>query len=238
MEGPASITLETTPRARPLLPALPPPRPGAFLFDLLLPPDYPRSPPRVQFLTTGGGRVRFNPNLYEVRLEGGRERGGVLSFYAFFASRLWRQAGAVQPKPVRGEAGREGRVVSIPLFLCSAFYGYRRVRFNPNLYEVRLGVRERGEFFHFVLSLQHTCIDRRVRFNPNLYEVRPGGREREFFHSMLSLHHVCGDRRVRFNPNLYEVRLGGRGELFSFHSFFAAPFTAAGGCGSTQTCTR
>ena len=138
MEGPASITLETTPRALPLLPALPPPRPGAFLFDLLLPPDYPRSPPRVQFLTTGGGRVRFNPNLYEVRLEGGRERGGVLSFYAFFASRLWRQAGAVQPKPVRGEAGGEGGVVFIPLFLCSAFYGSRRVRFNPNLYEVRL----------------------------------------------------------------------------------------------------
>ncbi|GAB4814004.1 hypothetical protein N2152v2_001050 [Parachlorella kessleri] len=39
---------------------------GCFLFDILLPPDYPSRPPLVQFLTTGGGRVRFNPNLYEV----------------------------------------------------------------------------------------------------------------------------------------------------------------------------
>ncbi|GFR41567.1 hypothetical protein Agub_g2287, partial [Astrephomene gubernaculifera] len=37
---------------------------GAFLFDIFLPPAYPNVPPKVQFLTTGGGRVRFNPNLY------------------------------------------------------------------------------------------------------------------------------------------------------------------------------
>ncbi|KAI3429429.1 hypothetical protein D9Q98_005523 [Chlorella vulgaris] len=38
---------------------------GAFAFDILLPPDYPSRPPQVQFLTTGGGKVRFNPNLYQ-----------------------------------------------------------------------------------------------------------------------------------------------------------------------------
>lgn len=32
---------------------------GAFVFDILLPPEYPYRPPQVQFLTTGGGRVRF-----------------------------------------------------------------------------------------------------------------------------------------------------------------------------------
>ncbi len=37
---------------------------GAFLFDIFLPPDYPQSPPKFKLLTTGGGRVRFNPNLY------------------------------------------------------------------------------------------------------------------------------------------------------------------------------
>jgi len=36
---------------------------GAFLFDIHL-TDYPRLAPKVKFLTTGGGRVRFNPNLY------------------------------------------------------------------------------------------------------------------------------------------------------------------------------
>lgn len=37
---------------------------GAFLFDLFVPPTYPRSPPKVTLATTGGGTVRFNPNLY------------------------------------------------------------------------------------------------------------------------------------------------------------------------------
>jgi len=38
---------------------------GCFEFDILLPANYPSSPPLVQFITTGGGSVRFNPNLYE-----------------------------------------------------------------------------------------------------------------------------------------------------------------------------
>jgi len=36
---------------------------GCFLFDLLL-HDYPHRPPKCQFLTTGGGKYRLNPNLY------------------------------------------------------------------------------------------------------------------------------------------------------------------------------
>ena len=38
---------------------------GFFHFILRFPPDYPYHPPRVRLMTTGGGRVRFNPNLYE-----------------------------------------------------------------------------------------------------------------------------------------------------------------------------
>lgn len=37
---------------------------GFFLFDMVLPMDYPATSPAVTFLTTGGGQVRFNPNLY------------------------------------------------------------------------------------------------------------------------------------------------------------------------------
>jgi ubiquitin-conjugating enzyme E2 Z len=37
---------------------------GFFLFKMDFPDDYPYSPPRVTFLTTAGGVVRFNPNLY------------------------------------------------------------------------------------------------------------------------------------------------------------------------------
>jgi baculoviral IAP repeat-containing protein 6 len=38
---------------------------GYFEFDMLIPYDYPNAPPKVRFLTTGGGSVRFNPNLYQ-----------------------------------------------------------------------------------------------------------------------------------------------------------------------------
>ena len=37
---------------------------GAFAIDFKLPPEYPDKPPLAQLLTTGGGKVRFNPNLY------------------------------------------------------------------------------------------------------------------------------------------------------------------------------
>ncbi|WAR04213.1 UBE2Z-like protein [Mya arenaria] len=37
---------------------------GFFYFLIRCPPDYPIRPPRVKLQTTGGGRVRFNPNLY------------------------------------------------------------------------------------------------------------------------------------------------------------------------------
>ena len=38
---------------------------GWFTFDLCFPPAYPNEPPRVQLRTTGGGTVRFSPNLYD-----------------------------------------------------------------------------------------------------------------------------------------------------------------------------
>lgn len=37
---------------------------GFFYFLIFFTPDYPIKPPKVKLMTTGGGRVRFNPNLY------------------------------------------------------------------------------------------------------------------------------------------------------------------------------
>lgn len=37
---------------------------GCFQFDIYCPPEYPNGPPLVNLQTTGGGTVRFNPNLY------------------------------------------------------------------------------------------------------------------------------------------------------------------------------
>lgn len=38
---------------------------GLFSFDLYCPLEYPDKPPQMHFRTTGGGKIRFNPNLYE-----------------------------------------------------------------------------------------------------------------------------------------------------------------------------
>lgn len=38
---------------------------GLFEFDLFCPAEFPQKPPKMSFRSTGGGRVRFNPNLYE-----------------------------------------------------------------------------------------------------------------------------------------------------------------------------
>ena len=38
---------------------------GLFEFDLLCPIEFPTRAPLMYFRTTGGGKVRFNPNLYE-----------------------------------------------------------------------------------------------------------------------------------------------------------------------------
>ncbi|ETW01649.1 hypothetical protein H310_06275 [Aphanomyces invadans] len=38
---------------------------GCFHFLVVVPPNYPQGPPAVRFMTTGGGTVRFSPNLYD-----------------------------------------------------------------------------------------------------------------------------------------------------------------------------
>ncbi|KAJ7507770.1 hypothetical protein B0H11DRAFT_1968607 [Mycena galericulata] len=38
--------------------------PNSYLFDIFLGPNYNQSPPSVKYMTTNGGKFRFNPNLY------------------------------------------------------------------------------------------------------------------------------------------------------------------------------
>lgn len=37
---------------------------GAFIYDLYFPDEYPNCSPKCNLMTTGGGQIRFNPNLY------------------------------------------------------------------------------------------------------------------------------------------------------------------------------
>lgn len=45
-------------------PDVSPYRNGTFLFDFFLPQGYPQVPPMGKIVSTGGGKCRFNPNLY------------------------------------------------------------------------------------------------------------------------------------------------------------------------------
>jgi len=38
---------------------------GCFIFDLFCEDTYPDNPPKMNLMTTGGGTVRFGPNLYD-----------------------------------------------------------------------------------------------------------------------------------------------------------------------------
>ncbi|CAL1700032.1 unnamed protein product [Somion occarium] len=38
---------------------------GCYLFDVFLGPSYNHAPPSVKYMTTNGGKFRFNPNLYQ-----------------------------------------------------------------------------------------------------------------------------------------------------------------------------
>ena len=37
---------------------------GAYLYDVYIDQYFPNKPPKVNLMTTGAGKVRFNPNLY------------------------------------------------------------------------------------------------------------------------------------------------------------------------------
>ena len=75
---------------------------GCFVFDLFLPPDYPNTPPKVLLTTTGGGAVRFNPNLYA----DGKVRA---------ARRLARAQLSHAATPARGSAAWRGPAAARPV---------------------------------------------------------------------------------------------------------------------------
>ncbi|KAK6516943.1 hypothetical protein TWF506_006823 [Arthrobotrys conoides] len=59
---------------------------GLYEFDFTIPLNYPNAPPLVTFKTTGGGRVRLNPNLYE----NGKVCLSILGTWSGSASEQWQ----------------------------------------------------------------------------------------------------------------------------------------------------
>ncbi|KAH9884260.1 hypothetical protein F4778DRAFT_763588, partial [Xylariomycetidae sp. FL2044] len=86
---------------------------GFFEFDLFCPMGYPKQPPLMHFRTTDGGKIRFNPNLYE--------NGKIcLSLLGTWSGEPWRESSTILQvlvsiqsmilceKPWYNEPGREG----------------------------------------------------------------------------------------------------------------------------------
>lgn len=86
---------------------------GFFRFDMRVVPEYPMKPPKVIFETTDGGRVRFNPNLYD-------DGNVCLSILGTWSGPAWSSAESLSsvllsiqslmcPQPYHNEPGYEFR---------------------------------------------------------------------------------------------------------------------------------
>ncbi len=92
---------------------------GLYLFDIYFPHEYPNVPPKVNLQTTGGGRVRFNPNLYNC----GKVCLSLLGTWSGDNSEKWNpkvstilqvlisiQALILIPEPYFNEPGHQGSI--------------------------------------------------------------------------------------------------------------------------------
>ncbi|CAN8069602.1 unnamed protein product [Agarophyton chilense] len=86
---------------------------GFFRFDIRVGPEYPMNPPKVILQTTDGGRVRFNPNLYN-------DGKVCLSILGTWSGPAWSSAESLSsvllsiqslmcPEPYHNEPGYETR---------------------------------------------------------------------------------------------------------------------------------
>ena len=61
---------------------------GCYLFHIFMPETYNKTPPLVKIVTTGGGSVRFNPNLYAC----GKVCLSLLGTWSGDASEMWNES--------------------------------------------------------------------------------------------------------------------------------------------------
>lgn len=138
---------------------------GAFVFDIWLPLEYPSVPPKFRLLTTGSGRVRFNPNLYA--------SGKVcLSLLGTWSGPSWTSASTILqvlvsiqslvlvPDPYFNEPGYENHLGTNHGQEASKHYN-DRVRKDSALYAIQYNIRhpypelEEGIRLHFALKRRY-----------------------------------------------------------------------------------
>lgn len=138
---------------------------GAFVFDIWLPMEYPTVPPKFRLLTTGAGRVRFNPNLYN--------NGKVcLSLLGTWSGPSWTSASTILqvlvsiqslilvPDPYFNEPGYERQMGTVTGQQQSARYN-ERVRKDCAFYAIQYNIRgvtsdvQKGILTHFRLKRRY-----------------------------------------------------------------------------------
>ncbi|XP_059486605.1 ubiquitin-conjugating enzyme E2 Z-like [Neocloeon triangulifer] len=174
---------------------------GLFYFVIRFPPNYPIEPPKVKFMTTGGGSVRFNPNLYC--------SGKVcLSILGTWQGPAWSPAQSL-----------ESVLVSIQSLLCENPYhnepGFERernkgdnVKYNEIIRHETLRVAVIGmvenEFF---LNIPKQLQDVMEQTFLNYYDSYIALAEKNVHMTNIAMQDPFGERRGKFVYNLLSQRL-------------------------------
>ncbi|KAI0565793.1 Ubiquitin-conjugating enzyme [Gracilaria domingensis] len=159
---------------------------GAFLFDIYLPLDYPVNPPKFSLLTTGAGKVRFNPNLYS--------NGKVcLSLLGTWSGPSWNQSSTILQvlvsiqslifvsDPYFNEPGYESQIGTTRGKQSSELYN-SRIRYYSAFHAIQTQIRkpppefEDGIATHFRLKRKY-IKNRLARWFPSAAEGAKEGAE-------------------------------------------------------------
>ncbi|EEP76540.1 conserved hypothetical protein [Uncinocarpus reesii 1704] len=124
---------------------------GFFEFSIKFPKDYPASPPKVESVTTNGGRCRFNPNIYACgkvcltwRGESGEQWSSAQGLESILISiQSLMSANPYENEPGYEDAKGENDLKSIPKYIEKIYHETIRISVIQRL-EDALGIQADG----------------------------------------------------------------------------------------------
>ncbi|XP_076353123.1 dual E2 ubiquitin-conjugating enzyme/E3 ubiquitin-protein ligase BIRC6-like isoform X4 [Tachypleus tridentatus] len=142
---------------------------GCFLFDVYFPYEFPNNPPMVNFQTTGGGTVRFNPNLYK----DGWVCLSLLNTWRGFTEEHWHSTSTVLQV-----------LISIQSFIFT-----EKPYFNEPGYESKIGT-ERGNEQSYLYNRHIRCANIKYAMLGQLRNPSPGFGEVIKSHFYIKRHQI------------------------------------------------
>ncbi|XP_022243129.1 uncharacterized protein LOC106460649 isoform X2 [Limulus polyphemus] len=142
---------------------------GCFLFDIYFPYEFPNNPPMVNFQTTGGGTVRFNPNLYK----DGWVCLSLLNTWRGFTEEHWHKTSTVLQV-----------LISIQSFIFT-----EKPYFNEPGYESKIGT-EKGNEQSYLYNRHIRCANIKHAMLGQLHNPSPGFGEVIKSHFYIKRHRI------------------------------------------------